>query len=115
MKANQNQTAIDGSNLPDRFVSREVAATFLGLSPATLATWASSGYGPKFTKLSAGQVGRVRYRLSELEKFAADPAAYRPRPVARFNKPDALKLRAGNPKLTVAKARRRRGKGSRKV
>jgi hypothetical protein len=115
MRTNQTQTVVDGNVLPDRFVSREVAATFLGLSPSTLATWASSGHGPRFTKLSAGRSGCVRYRLSELERYAADPAAYRPRPVARFNKPDALKLRAGNPKLTVAKARRRRGKGARRV
>lgn len=112
MKTNRN--SIDGSVLLDRFVSREVAAEFLGLSTTTLATWASNGIGPAFTKLSAGQCARVRYRLSELEKFAADPTAYRPRPVAPFHKARQLK-EGGNPKLTVHKARRRRGKGRRGV
>lgn len=110
MKTNR----IDGNVLPDRFVSREVAAEFLGLSPTTLATWASSGVGPAFTKLSAGRSGCVRYSVSELQRFMADPTAYRPRPVAPFHKARQLK-EGGNPKLTVHKARRRRGKGRRGV
>lgn len=102
-----NRITIDGSNLPDRFVSRETAAEYLGLSPSTLATWASAGCGPAFSKLSAGRSGAVRYRLSELEKFATDPQAYRPRPVAKFHKPEVLR-RGGNPRVVVAKARRKR-------
>ncbi len=109
---NRNTTA--GTVLPDRYVSRKDAAEFLGLSENTLATWACDGIGPVFTKLSAGRSGCVRYRLSELEKFAADPTAYRPRPVAPFHKARQLK-EGGNPKLTVHKARRRRGKGRRGV
>jgi hypothetical protein len=95
----------DGATLPDRLVSRDVAAQFLGLSPATLATWASAGCGPKFTKLSAGRSGCVRYRLSDLERFVSDPQAYRPRIVAPFNRPNQS---PGNPRLSVAKARKRR-------
>lgn len=109
---NRNTTA--GTVLPDRFVSRKDAATFLGLSEATLATWACDGIGPVFTKLSAGRSGCVRYRLSELEKFAADPTAYRPRPVEAFNKPQALRT-GGNPRVNVRKARSRRGKGTKRV
>lgn len=74
-------------HLSDRFVSRKHAAMFLGLSEATLATWASNGHGPAFIKLSNGRSGCVRYRLSELEKFASDPASYCKRPVTAFNKP----------------------------
>lgn len=95
----------DGATLPDRLVSRVLAAQFLGLSPATLATWASAGCGPKFTKLSAGRSGCVRYRLSDLERFVSDPQSHRPRIVAPFNRPNQS---PGNPRLSVAKARKRR-------
>jgi hypothetical protein len=105
--------SLDPAGLPDRFVSRSEAATFLGLSPATLATWACAGHGPAFKKLSAGRSGCVRYRLSELEKFAADPQAYRPRPVAKFHKP--AHQGGGQPRLNVMKARTRRGKTRGKV
>lgn len=108
-----NRTTIDTATLPDRFVSRADAAAFLGLSTATLATWASEGCGPVFTKLSAGRSGCVRYRLSELEKFAADPQAYRPRPVAKFRRHEP-EARSGNPRVSVARARRRRGKARQK-
>lgn len=107
----QNQIDAD---LPDRFVSREKAAAYLDLSPSTLATWASLGIGPRFTKLSDGQSGAVRYSLADLRSYMADPQAYRPRLVAPFRKPELLK-RGGNPKVTPAKARPRRGKGSRGV
>jgi hypothetical protein len=100
-----NRIAVDTPTLHDRLVPREVAAEFLGLSPATLATWASAGCGPAVVKMSAGRSGAVRYRLSELEKFASDPQAYRPRPVAKFHKPQS---RGGNPRVSVGRARRRR-------
>ena len=109
-----NLIAADGTALPDRLVPRETAAEFLSVSPATLATWASAGCGPALVKLSAGRSGAVRYRISELQKFADDPQAYRPRLVAPFRKPELLK-RGGNPKVTPARARPRRGKGSRGV
>lgn len=102
--------AVVSDSLPDRYVDRRTAAEFLGLSVATLACWASEGAGPRFTKLSAGRSGCVRYAVSELKAFAADPVGYRPRPVAKFHKPETLR-REGQPRLPVAKARRRRGKG----
>lgn len=111
---NTQLQSLDPAGLPDRFVSRSEAASFLGLSPATLATWASAGHGPVFKKLSAGRSGCVRYRLSELEKFAADPQAYRPRPVQSFHKPATLRRNA-QPRVNVMKARRRRGKAKGEV
>lgn len=102
-----NRITIDGSDLPDRFVSRETAAEYLGLSASTLATWASAGCGPTFTKLSNGRSGAVRYSLAELRRFMSDPQAYHARPVARFNKPATLK-RGGNPRVSVGRARRKR-------
>jgi hypothetical protein len=104
-----NQITIDGGDLPDRFVSRDVAAKYLSLSTRTLATWASAGIGPVFTKLSAGRSGAVRYSLEELRKFAADPAAYRPRPVAAFHPATAKRrhpVKVSGP--NVARSRRRR-------
>jgi hypothetical protein len=109
----EKQSVVDGGELCDRFVSREQAALFLGLSPATLACWASESIGPKFSKLSAGRSGCVRYRLSELEKFAADPQAYRPRPVAKFHKP--AQQGDAQPRLNVMRARTCRGKTRGKV
>jgi hypothetical protein len=107
-----DRSIIAGETLPDRFVSRETAAEFLGLATSTLACWASlrPPRGPRFTKLSAGRSGCVRYSLAELQRFAADPVAYgAPRPVGKFNTAAALK-RGGNPRLNVIKARGRRGK-----
>jgi hypothetical protein len=102
-----DRITIDGSSLPDRFVSRDVAAEFLGLSSRTLATWASAGIGPAFRKLSTGRSGCVRYSLNELQTYMADPAAYRPRPVVRFNRPASVK-RGGQPNVSIARARRKR-------
>lgn len=114
MSPQRNGIDVAGATLPDRLVSRDIAAEFLGLSPATLATWASAGCGPALVKMSAGRSGAVRYRVSELEKFVSDPVAYRARAVGIFNKPETLK-RGGNPALSLAKARRRRGKGTRGI
>ena len=82
-----------GDKLHDRYVSRDKAAEFLGLSPKTLATWATAGCGPAFIKMSAGRSGAVRYRLSELEKFASDPVGYASKAVANFNKPGFPKVK----------------------
>jgi hypothetical protein len=70
--------------LPDHYVDRRTAALFLGLSPATLATWATDGIGPRFKKFSAGRSGAVRYSMLELQRYADDPAGYSPRPVEPF-------------------------------
>jgi len=102
-----NRITIDGGDLPDRFVSRDVAAKYLSLSVRTLATWASAGCGPVFTKLSAGRSGAVRYSLEELRKFAADPTAYRPRPVAAFHPATAKRVQLVKGP-NVARCRRRR-------
>lgn len=80
-----NGATIDGVELPDRYVDRDTAAVFLGVSPRTLATWGSAGCGPRFVKLSGGRSGAVRYSLAELQLFAADPTSYRPRAVTPFN------------------------------
>jgi hypothetical protein len=100
---------LTGDELPDRWISREAAAAFLGLSPATLASWASLGCGPRFSKLSGGRSAAVRYSLLELRRFAEDPTGYSPRPVQRFNPPVSkgrkpVPIPGPNP----AKSRRRR-------
>lgn len=43
------------------------AAAYLLLKPSTLASWRSSGAGPKYYKIG----GAVRYRQSDLEAFIA--------------------------------------------
>ena len=75
--------------LHDRWVGPPVAAELLGLQESTLASWRSLGCGPRFSKLSSGKSGAVRYSLNELTTFAADPTAYRRRPVQVFHKPKA--------------------------
>ena len=106
--------AVVSETLSDRLVTPEVVEEVLAVKLSTLATWRSEGYGPKYVKLSAGRSGAVRYPLSEVMKFAADPQGYRPRPVAQFHKPETLR-RGGQPRLPVAKARRRRGKGEKAI
>lgn len=101
-----DRKAVDEVSLPNRYVSPEVASVFLDVELSTLANWRSAGFGPKFTKLSAGRSGAVRYSLRELERFAADPTAYH-RPIQRFNKPQRL-ARGGQPNVSIARARRKR-------
>jgi hypothetical protein len=98
----------DSAGLPDRLVPPEVTSDILAIGLSTLAAWRSEGCGPKFVKLSAGRSGAVRYPLSEVMKFAADPTGYCARPKATFRKP-ALQ-RDGQPRLNTMKARSRRGK-----
>ena len=105
---NTQLQSLDLASLPDRFVSRSEAAAFLGLAPATLATWASAGHGPAFKKLSAGRSGCVRYSLVELRRYIADPQSYGNRPKATFRKPS--QQGAAQPRLNVMKAHSRRGK-----
>jgi len=94
-------------SLPNRYVSPEVASEFLDVELSTLANWRSAGFGPKFTKLSAGRSGAVRYSLAELQRFADDPVAYRPRVVSRFRPPQKL-ARGAQPNVSIARARRKR-------
>lgn len=50
------------------FLTEAAAAEYLGLSPATLARWRSSGgRGPSFRKFG----GAVRYARTDLETYAA--------------------------------------------
>lgn len=53
--------------LPDGRVSRAYAAAFLGVSPKTLANWATAGLGPKPHKVG----GRVFYYECNLRAFVA--------------------------------------------
>lgn len=96
---------IGAAELPDRYVDRDTAATFLSVSARTLATWGSLGLGPRFTKLSAGRSGAVRYSLAELRRYMDDPAAYRPRPVMKFNPPGKNQPAAARPRKRKAPAR----------
>jgi predicted DNA-binding transcriptional regulator AlpA len=53
--------------MTEELLKQEAAAHFLGLRPTTLELWRSRGDGPRFVRLSRRA---VRYRLSELIKFA---------------------------------------------
>lgn len=54
------------SDLNDALVSRQTAADYLGVKPATLACWASTKRYP----LPMVKVGRcVKYRKSDLDAF----------------------------------------------
>lgn len=59
-------------------VPRADAAVLLGLSSETLRDWAAATppAGPPAIKLTSGRQGRVYYRMADLERFAADPAAF---------------------------------------
>lgn len=51
-----------------RATRKEVAA-WLKVSPATLATWAHKGIGPKYTRPSGGM---ARYDWADVEKWLAE-------------------------------------------
>lgn len=108
-----SDSQLDLGGLPDRLVSPDVARDFLSVELSTLATWRSEGCGPKYVKLSGGRSGAIRYKLSELLRFASDPQAYGPRPVAKFRKP--TDQRDGQPRINSMRARSRRGKTRGKV
>lgn len=94
---------VDVSSLPDRFLPPEQAAAFLSLSPSTLASWRSLGAGPRFRKVGAGRSAAIRYALSDLRAFMADPAPACP-PKRPFRKPRD----AGQPNVALGRARRRK-------
>ena len=48
-------------------INTEAVAELLGLSPATLRLWRSTGKGPQFVKRG----GAVRYRTEDLEEWVA--------------------------------------------
>jgi hypothetical protein len=49
------------------YLNEKQAAEYLGMAAKTLARWRGSRRGPTFTKLG----GSVRYKIPDLEKFAA--------------------------------------------
>ena len=51
--------------LPDGRISRAQAATYLGISPKTLANYATLGRGPRPRKIG----GRIWYDLEDLKAF----------------------------------------------
>ncbi|UQN29585.1 helix-turn-helix transcriptional regulator [Brachybacterium kimchii] len=55
----------------DRLLTEQEAASMLGLKPATLRTWRSTGHTPqpRHVKVSARA---VRYRLSDVQAHIAD-------------------------------------------
>ncbi len=57
--------------LPDGRMSREDAATYLGLKPKTLAMWQLQGKGPHATRVG----GRVFYFKQALDAFVRGDAA----------------------------------------
>jgi predicted DNA-binding transcriptional regulator AlpA len=52
----------------DPVLSLEQAAEFLTISPQTLLNWRVEGRGPRALKIGS----RVKYRLSQLERFLAE-------------------------------------------
>jgi predicted DNA-binding transcriptional regulator AlpA len=54
-----------------RLLTRREAATFLGVSPATMSRWAAERTGPPFVKLSNSDNGSVRYPSDSLDEFLA--------------------------------------------
>ncbi|WP_067674221.1 helix-turn-helix transcriptional regulator [Nocardia miyunensis] len=57
--------------LPSPWLTRRQLAQRLGLSPKTLANWASAGKGPKFTKKFGNG---VRYHIANVEKWESSLA-----------------------------------------
>ncbi|MBX9803776.1 MAG: helix-turn-helix domain-containing protein [Caulobacteraceae bacterium] len=51
------------------WLTRDEAASYLGLSPKTLAGWASEGKGPRSRKLGPSRPCRVRYRIEDLDHW----------------------------------------------
>lgn len=54
-----------------RLLTRREAATYLGVSTATMSRWAADRTGPPFVKLSDSGNGSVRYPSDALDDFLA--------------------------------------------
>lgn len=52
---------------PEALLDRKTAAKYLGISPGTLAVWASTKRYPELKHLKVGRC--VKYRRSDLDKF----------------------------------------------
>lgn len=59
----------------DEMLNRNEAARLLNIAPHTLACWRSEGRGPAAVKYGAGRSAAVRYKRSEVLRWAADPVA----------------------------------------
>lgn len=55
----------------EALLNDQAAATFLGVSPATLRSWRCRGIGPDYVKMGAGKKSPVRYSASDIEAFIA--------------------------------------------
>jgi predicted DNA-binding transcriptional regulator AlpA len=68
MKRDARVTATQANR---RLLTRREAATFLGVSPATMSRWAAERTGPPLVKLSDSENGTVRYPSDALDDFLA--------------------------------------------
>jgi hypothetical protein len=78
-------------NAADKLLTREQAAELLAVQPHTLACWRTEGRGPAIVKFGVGRSAVVRYRRSEVLRFATDPVEYererRDAPIQRYPAP----------------------------
>lgn len=51
-----------------RLLTTEEVAEYLGVTPKTMANWASSGIGPDYHKIN----GRRRYDQDDVQRFVAE-------------------------------------------
>ncbi len=63
----------NGACAPPRYVDTREAAQMVGLSPRTMEYYRTTGQGPAFSKLG----GRVRYAVSEIERWVRARRRYR--------------------------------------
>jgi hypothetical protein len=59
-------------------MTRDDAATYVGVAPSTMARWWAADVGPRGIKLSSTRTGRVLYARAELDRFVADGMTLRP-------------------------------------
>ena len=61
-------------------VSRRIAASMIGIAPATLKKWAVEERGPAVhAKLGDRQQSRTLYAVKEIERWRRDPVGYEQR------------------------------------
>jgi predicted DNA-binding transcriptional regulator AlpA len=79
------------------FVDRPTAAKTLGVSEITLRRWYTENRGPRVCKLGNARASRVRYSLTDLRDYMANPTGYahaaRPANCPRWEPPSR-----GNPR-----------------
>jgi predicted DNA-binding transcriptional regulator AlpA len=64
---------MEESDLPSGplFLRARAVAKMLDVSLATLADWRQAGRGPRYVRLSGDKRTKVRYRVSDLERWIA--------------------------------------------